>query len=120
MILKNLKKSRSEGQVGLSWAKLELCCLIFELCWAILEAKLDQVGAMLAKLGPSLGVLGPFGLQVGGSGGHVGSRGVLGAMLAHCLAFSKDVQICIDFSTDFGLILNGFLIPRNLNFSVFA
>ena len=41
-------------------------------------------------------------------------------MLANCLAFSKDVQICIDFSTDFGSIFNGFLIPRNFNFSVFV
>ena len=41
-------------------------------------------------------------------------------MLADCLAFSKDVQICIDFSTGFGSIFHGFLIPRKLHFSLFA
>ena len=37
-----------------------------------------------------------------------------------CLAFSRGLLICIDFSSDFRSIFHHFLIPRNLNFSVFA
>ena len=37
-----------------------------------------------------------------------------------CVAFSKDVQICIDFSTHFGSIFHDFLMPENLKNGVFA
>ena len=88
------------GGLGPSWGQ-------FEGSWAHVGSKLGAPETMLVPRG--------------GLSGHVGSkREVLGAMLAHCLAFSKDVQICINFSSDCGSIFNGFLIPRNLNFNVLA
>ena len=94
---------------------------ILERIWA---PSWPQVGPSWEQVGPSWGQDAPCWRQVGPSWRQScpswRQNGTNMGFQRDCLAFSKDVQICIDFSTDFGSIFHGFLIPRNLNFSVFA
>ena len=91
-----------------------------------------------ANLGPKLAQVGPTWLQIRPSWPQDASRrrqvgpgwrqsrpssrqnGPKMAFQRIFLPFSRDVQICIDFSTDLESIFHDFLMPRNLNFSVFA
>ena len=76
-----------------------------------------KLGASWAKLGPRCAMLAPSWPKLVPKLPKLAPK-----WTQHGLpeAFSKDVQICIDFSTDFVSIFHGFLIPRNFNFNDFV
>ena len=94
---------------------------VLERTWA---PSWPQVGPSWEQVRPSWGQDAPCWRQVGPSWRQScpswRQNGAKMSFQRVCVAFSKDVQICIDFSTHFGSIFHGFLIPRNLNFCDFV
>ena len=129
-------------QVGPCWAKLGPCWSYVGLCWRILGpcwamlGNLDlfppppggilertwapswpQVGPSWEQVRPSWGQDAPCWRQVGPSWRQ---NGTSMGFQRDFWEFSRNLLICIDFSSDLGSIVHHFRIRRNLNFSVFA
>ena len=130
-LLKLVPNSSLERVLGGSCWMLVFCILlssflhplrgILERTW---PPSWTQVGPSWEQVGPSWGQDAPCWRQVGPSWRQScpswRQNGAKMSFQRVCVAFSKDVQTCIDFSTHFGSIFHGFLIPRNLNFSDFV
>ena len=128
---KLVQKSSLGGVLGVSCCKLFFVPFfppffhppggILERTWA---PSWSQVAPSWEQVRPSWGQDAPCWRQVGPSWRQScpswRQNGAKMSFQRVCVAFSKDVQICIDFSTHFGSIFHGFLIPRNLNFSDFV